>query len=422
MFFKTNTPTCVDTGQIFFLRSRVPTQCARAAIYHTFLYRTFFITSFIFFGFSGLARAQYIPEFYQSVRGAGAGNALTAITNDAESVFYNPAGLALIPQGEIRLINPTLETSQDATRSVSKIRGVMDGVTYEKINDLKGKNLSARFSVLPGIAFPGFFLGYLNQHQAGLSITHDSLPITRAYYFKDTGIISGFAFESRGILPKHYLRLGTAFKYIERSGFQTSVNALELINGGLSNVIENAKAGPARGYGVNLGLQYEIGLSPTSQLILGSAWQDIGDTKFTSTNDLGSPPSILNNLSAGFGFVQQLSRSKKSNVSEFRFSAEMRRLNQSLGHKLLKLHLGTELDFGIIGAQFGYNQDGFTMGGKLDLGIFEVTAASYSVEHGTSQRENRERRYIAQITFKFGFLGLDRKSQRSIDRRRSPRK
>ena len=422
MFFKTNTPTCVDTGQIFFLRSRVPTQCARAAIYHTFLYRTFFITSFIFFGFSGLARAQYIPEFYQSVRGAGAGNALTAITNDAESVFYNPAGLALIPQGEIRLINPTLETSQDSVKTVSKITDALNGVTYDKINGLKGTNMSARFSVLPGIAFPGFFVGYLNQHQAGLNITRDQIPITRAYYFRDTGIISGVATEMRGLFPKHYLRLGTAFKYIERTGFHAAVDPSAILGGSLNTIATNTKTGPARGYGVNLGLQYEIGLSPTSQLILASAWQDIGNTSFTTTNERGSPPSVPNNLSAGFGFVQQLSRSKKSNVSEFRFSAEMRRLNQSLGHKLLKLHLGTELDFGIIGAQFGYNQDGFTMGGKLDLGIFEVTAASYSVEHGTSQRENRERRYIAQITFKFGFLGLDRKSQRSIDRRRSPRK
>ena len=52
----------------------------------------FFILFFIF-GLKPVWSTE-IKEFYRGVRPMGMGNAFTALANDEDSVFYNPAGIA----------------------------------------------------------------------------------------------------------------------------------------------------------------------------------------------------------------------------------------------------------------------------------------------------------------------------------------
>lgn len=365
------------------------------------------------------AIARELTEFYRGVRAMGMGNAYTAVADDADALFYNPAGLALNSSYEFRLMNPKIDISTDDILLVGNIRSAVNKLDATAISAFFGKHIYADLTAVPGLYFPGLALGYYYDVHTHLISRNLVIPSIEASYIRDRGLIGGFSHEFHGFGSHHFLRLGASLKWITRSGFDRTFSLSELValdSGTISGLIDNS----ATGWGLGLGMQYDIPISRRDSLTLGSAWQDVGDTQFGSSSQANRPPSIRNNLSAGLEFVHRFSANMHA-ANNVKVAAELRHLSEANLDPRRRLHLGAELQLGSISLQAGLNQDSLTGGAKLDMFFIEIAAVTYGVETQSLAFMDRERRYMVQLTFKLDVMGKSHFSERDEDRRKHPR-
>ncbi len=362
--------------------------------------------------------AKQLPEFYRGVRAMGMGGAFTAIADDKDSVFYNPAGLSYNQDVKLSLVNPKFDASYDDI----SIRNVSGGLTGDTVTKIFGKNYYFSGTTFPAIYLPNFVMGYYYGIDFHLSARNLSLPSLEAQYHLDKGVITGFGLENHGFSRLHYFRWGLALSWLTRSGYEGVIPITSLVTAD-KTYIKTLNKGPAVGWGLTPGIQYEITMNKMDSLIFGSAWQNIGDTKFGSALSSSPPPAIQNNLSAGTAFVHRFGKNL-SDTNNLKLALEMRHLTQEDKDPRLKLHAGSELDLGMLKIQAGFNQTtNITFGIGVDLWLMQVSAVTYGVDNQALSMMDRERRYMLQITMDFDVLPADKKrSVRAEDRYRYPRK
>lgn len=362
--------------------------------------------------------AKQLPEFYRGVRAMGMGGAFTAVADDKDSVFYNPAGLSFNKEMKISLINPKFDASTDDIT----LRNVSSGLTADTIQKIFGKNYYLSANVFPAIYLPNFVMGYYYGFDFHLSARNLSLPSIQAEYHLDKGVVTGFGIESRGFARLHYLRWGLALSWLTRSGYDGVIPLTSLVAAD-KTYIKSLRSEPGVGWGITPGFQYEITMNKMDSLILASAWQNIGDTKFGSSLASAPPPPIQNNLSAGTAFVHRFGE-KVDERKNLKLALEMRHLAQENKDPRLKLHTGTELDLGMLKIQAGLNQTtNITFGVGVDLWLMQVNAVTYGVDNQALAMMDRERRYMLQIIVDLDILTYGNgKTMKSEDRYRYPRK
>jgi hypothetical protein len=365
------------------------------------------------------AIAQPLSEFYTGVRAAGMGNAFTAVADDPDALFYNPAGLALLDRFQFHMVNPKLEASQDAIRSVGTVRDVLNKLDVSTVEKMFGQYFEGSATIFPSLYFPNFAIGYYASVQGRVSSVNLALPSVEAEAFRDQGLIGGFGYEMRGFSPRHFLRVGAGLKWLSRRGFDKTLSITDLVVADRS-LRRTLVEGPAKGFGATFGMQYEIPVTARDDLLFGSAWQDIGNTSFGNSVTDGTPPPIPNNLAAGVAFAHRFNKGLR-NMNSITVSAEMRHLADGNLDPRLKTHLGAELSLGGLAIQAGVNQDMLTGGVSLDMGLIEVSAATYGVETQALAFMDRQRIYTLQATFKLDLMGKQYKTSREEDRRKHPR-
>jgi hypothetical protein len=185
------------------------------------------------------------------------------------------------------------------------------------------------------------------------------------------------------------------------------------------SVISNLVAGPNTGWGVSLGAQYEIPIQRALDFNLGVSWQEIGDMSFGNDLSANAPPRIRSNLSAGGAMVYRLSGGMKES-STVKFSVDFRHINETNIDPRLRLHVGSELDLGIVSFQAGLNQDSLTFGAGINIWFFNIQAVSYGVENQSLAFMDRERRYMVQSVLSFE-LDAPKKTGRDSERKKHPR-
>lgn len=384
----------------------------------------FIITLFLEVCFSLSAHAVELQEFYRGVRAVAMGNAFTAIADDADAIFYNPAGLALNNRMKLVLFNPKLEISTDDLKAVAAIKQIAKSFDADSVAKIFGKNLYVAGTIFPSIHFPYFVLGLYagaNLHFVTRNLTLPAFDVT---YIVDYGLVTGFGFESRGFSKKHFLRNGIGLKLLTRQGIDRRIPISTLVTADKA-VLSSLKSAPTAGIGLSLGTQYELPVSVRSDLILGSSWLDVGDTNFGGRLTAADkrPPKIKQNLTAGAALISYFSLNRwKASRSNIKFAAEARHLTDTGKDPLLKLHAGMEIDIkGWFSVQLGWSQDDWTAGAKASVWPFDVSAVTYSVENQALAFMNRERRYMVQLTLEFDMLGEEFNTTRYRYRRMRPR-
>lgn len=372
----------------------------------------------IFLIFSGAAQADRLPEFYRGARAMGMGNAFTAVSDDHDAIFYNPAGIAFNRTVSLQIGNAKLESSTD---NLKIYKNFASGFTGDTLQKSFGNHITLGGSTFPSIWLPNFAIGYYyggNVHTTPRNLAYPSLQTT---YAIDKGIVTGFGFEHKGFGKFQYLRWGASLKALSRTGYEGTIPVTTLATGD-KTYLKSLRKGPASGYGATLGLQYEINLSRTNSLVLGSAWQDIGDMTFGSTLAPTGVPIQRNNLSAGFSLEHMFSNPIKPRPNNFKFTMEARHLAQENIDTRLKLHAGTEIEIGFITLRAGLNQtSNWTAGVGANLWIFDVQAATYGVEDLSISGLDRERRYLIQFETGIDLFDVPGRNKRAEDRYKSPR-
>ncbi|OQW47279.1 MAG: hypothetical protein A4S09_15915 [Proteobacteria bacterium SG_bin7] len=335
------------------------------------------------------AWSQRLQEDYTSARAAGMGNAFSAVVDNVDAVFYNPATLVKSAGFHWTIADINLGAGNvDALQKLSGLGSDFSGT----ISNLSGKTFSANGYAKTALQL-GTFAFYLYENlNLGFATSNPVSPRFDIDYINDIGYGMSFAFP---IIPS-VMAMGISTKFIRRNGNRFSVLASDLATRD-ADYLKSLYDYNGTGYGFDTGFLFKIPgpVSPT----LSVAWKNIGGSTFKpTTGSLGTPPADADEVTAGLALNIGLPLLSISPAIEIKHAGDPA---IPFGKKL---HLGVEISLLNIDIRAGLNQGYWTAGLGLGLGFADLDLATYGVETGATVGQNEDRRYMLQ--FSMG-LGMD---------------
>lgn len=347
------------------------------------------LTGFIFI--TSTAYAAEISSFYRGIRPLGMGNAFTAIADDENSIYYNPAGLNNIEGfGSMGIINPAVEASDSFEDFVDDYNDVEDddvAAATQLIRDYMGVHQHARASLMPHYARHNFGVAVLAQGTVDMEFRNPINPNIQAKIIKDiVPTISG-AYSFFG----DKLKAGATAKFIQREGLVEEYSAVEIASEDFDpedDLVEES------GVGVDIGLIYELPLLEIFNPTVGLAIQNLGDV------DLGDAGEELQKVNIGFGLNFGLNY-KDSELVEVLAALDYVDITNDASEDddmAKRLHMGVELKFPILSVRAGLNQGYGTYGATINWKLLKLEYAAYIEEIGAYAGQRTDERQMIQLS------------------------
>ncbi len=338
--------------------------------------------------FFASASATEIYEYGQSVRALGMGNAYTAIVDDTDTMFYNPAGLA-----KVRGMNWTL-LNLNVGLSGTNYTEISDKISsYQSTTDLEnfyGDQIWLGYAGKSVLALPYFGVGVYLSGNVSFVMHNPAYPSLTPQYIYDTGFVIGGAFP---IAPMTYL--GIIGKRIVRVGSEQVVSLGTVATGETSDITSSLN-NRGTALGMDLGLNFVFPgdiVKPTVSFV----WKDVGYTTFSKDVGTSAPPAQKDEQIVGVGAEFDLPLMTLSTALDYK---HINLRDENLGKKL---HVGAELSLPILDIRGGFSQGYYTYGVGVDFWLLRFDVATYGVEMGVYPGQQEDRRYQAQLTLELSF-------------------
>ena len=337
------------------------------------------------------ALAFQASEGWSSARALGMGNSYSAIVSDADSMFYNPAGLANNKRFAWTILDPRAGLNGIDTVTRIKDLSSADSSNFaQKLNGLYGHPIFGEAGAKTAFLAPGFGVAAFSNSNAGLYFQNPASPVLNVNYFLDYGVSVGGGFD----LVPDTLKMGVVVRGVNRTGTAQAIDANSLAALDPA-VLKSELARKGTGYGADFGL-LATGAGPAHPT-LSFVIRDAGTTSFRSAAGTIAPQPTVSNMLVGGSL--ELS----GPLITIRPSFDYYYIDRPSIAPLNKLHLGVEVELPLIDIRAGLNQGYYTLGAGVDLGVLRVDVATYGVELGAYPGQQEDRRYIAQVTIDFGF-------------------
>lgn len=344
----------------------------------------------------GAAAASMERSLLRSPEALAMGGAYTAIVDDRDAAFYNPAGVAAYDRVSLHYVDVD-PTVSNWVVSGWKTLDDLKHPTGASVNQLMGQNISVQGTASTAVLAPGFALIGLYDAQGALYAKNQAFPKIEYGYQTTSGIQAAFGFSvadsrkrGRGKRNGDFLnewRLGLGAKYLVRTGGYRLLTASELFGLNSTNV-NDLIGGKGSGYGVDLGVQRVQHLTPTVTAYWGAAFLNVGDIQFGG----GASPQ-KGDLSTGFGLKF------REGVAGLTFAYDIQQLNQSADFSK-KQNLGAKVSLPLLDLFAGIHQGFLTYGAAFDIWILRVAATVYREELGPYLKQDPEDRFALRIDFK----------------------
>ena len=343
--------------------------------------------------FSRPALAEELPVFYKGVRPLGMGGAFTAVADDENAMFYNPAGLNKIEGfGGIGILNPYAEISKNTLDFIKDVTDLSDADTDAEqtalASDLMdrwmGEHLRLRAGLFPNVTVHNFGVGFLGQAAFDFEVHNPlgsrTLDVRGAI---DMALLVSGAYAFT--VKDNPLRVGLTAKMINRRLLDQQYSTFDLVQKDGIDLDDDLKSG--NGIGVDLGAIYSfpVFLEPS----VGIAIQNIADTK------LGDAGKIEQQVNLGAAIYPPIGFGKLVLALDVMDFTHQLGSDNDLGKRL---HLGVEYRLPIIigiraGLHQGYPSYGFT----VDFWVLKLDYAYYTEEIGAFAGQRKDRRHVAQL-------------------------
>ncbi len=367
---------------------------------------------FLVFLFLTTPSALMAADIGLSARALGMGNAYTAVVNNGDAIFYNPAGLAKMGGFRWTILDPGIATNTyDSYQRYLDIAEDSSDVS-EIINDLYGEEVTVYTGMKTLLSFGSFAFGAYGVVDGNFLVNNPVFPNIETVYRVDYGFVAGGGFE---MIPE-LLHMGLQARRVSRQGgaLPIGVSTIATLD---SDTIQNELDRSGIGYAFDWGmtLQFPGALKPT----LAFTWRDMGNTSFEPTTEGGvAPDPVQQEQIIGLGINYE------SLLMDIRPAIDYRFVNDSNTQLGKKLNMGIEFSWPLIDIRGGFHQGYYTLGTSFDLWIMRVDAATYGVELGEYPGQLEDRRYMLQISFEFGvepgsfsFFKLSRPSTKNHNRK-----
>ncbi|MBI3609107.1 MAG: hypothetical protein HY204_00180 [Nitrospirae bacterium] len=353
-----------------------------------------FITTVVL---TGTVWAGELPVFYKGLRPLGMGGAFTAVADDENAMFYNPAGLNGIKRfGGVDILNPFVEAGKKTINFFKDVQDVSNANTDSERTALAadllekwlGKHLHLRTGLFPNLTMHNLGIGVLGQGtfdgEVHSPLGNNTLVLRGGY---DIALVASGAYGLT--VMNNPLQIGVTGKVIQRRLLDQVYTTRELVQQNGIDLGKDLMTG--KGFGLDLGAIYSLPvfLEPS----FGIAIQNIADTRLGDAGKLEQQLNLGAAVHPPIGFGKLL------------VAFDIMDLTSQLGRDhdpAKRLHAGIEYRLPVIlavraGLYQGYPSYGLT----ADFWIAKLAAVYYSEEVGAYAGQRPDRRYAAQLSLGF---------------------
>jgi len=341
--------------------------------------------------------AAELPVLYKGIRPQGMGGAFTAVADDENAMFYNPAGLDTIKGlGAAAVLNPYIEASRNIKSFNDDIKNIADAssdteqaaLAAQFMQDWLGKHVHLRTGLFPNVTFHDFGLGVLGQVNMDGEVQNvggqDTLFVRGVY---DLALMASGATGLK--LFHNSLKIGITGKLIYQQSIDQSYTETDLVQNDGLDLRQGLVKG--NGIGVDLGAMYlfPVALEPS----IGLTVLNIGDV------NMGEAGTLEQQLNLGGALKLPLVLGKLLLAVDVMDVTSQLPNDQEFWKKV---HAGGELRFPVIlsirgGVYQGYPSYGFT----VDLKYLKASYAYYIEQLGSDIGPKLDRRNMVQVVFGF---------------------
>ena len=331
------------------------------------------------------------------------GDAFTAVTSDEYTLFYNPAALGGVKDVKLSPLNVNI--------GITNVLNDMDRISDLPSDAVGIANKIMDFPIYTALGTtPGFKLGPIGvsliaNTSASIALRNSTHPFLDVDYRFDKGAVIGYAYSIgaggkrvKGRIQAGYrLSFGAAVKTINREGLQGSfsffgTDLLNAVNGSADFDIIRKKLGYSKGHGYGGDLGVEAAAASSNWVAkTGFSILDVADTKFSRTEGFRKIPRQKMAMNWGSSFSQNFL------LFEYTLALDVHPINSSADFSS-KLHLGLEAGIPGLKAYLGFNGGYPSYGVKFEIWPVSVLVGLYSVELGSTYRENQGSRAIIYVS------------------------
>jgi hypothetical protein len=357
-----------------------------------------------------------IHQQYISPRAAGMGNAFSAVADSYDAIFYNPAGLATLTEGQIHLFlkagaDPKVtdfisEVGDAADKPVDKedaIAAVLEK-NYGNVYSLRGPSLGGLY------ARPGWGLAFIPMDltlDAGINALTG--PAINLYAVQDSTLAFGLA-KKVPVSGEDELYLGATAKGIYRMNVDKLVTVLDLAVD--SDIVDVDMAKEGFTVDLDVGTLYRPKwkgkfwefAQPSFSLVVRNLldYGYLTNMHLYSDETGDDPESLGRRVDIGSAF-----RLPDWWVFTSRVALEFR----DIGHEFYSLskgfHMGAEFNWKVrrwfqggwrVGMSQGFGGEYFTAGFSGRIAAFQMDLATYADEFGAGDVKKAARKYMASLS------------------------
>lgn len=342
----------------------------------------------IFFVGIGSAHAE-LMTINSSARALGMGDAFTALADDSSAIFYNPAGLARVSGINWKVFSLRAGASgMEAYDDIREMSGEDESGYAEALEGLYGDSIWSGIGGSTVFTMPMVGLAIYNHTDALVRVDNPVYPEVYTSVINDYGYVLGLG------VPLGLFHTGVNLKYIKRSGARVPYGA-SVIADLDPDVLYNNLTGWGKGYGLDYGVNFVIP-APFFEAVVSGVWKNVGGMSFRSDNPNTEIPSEDNEIN--FGLALNFDTPLLS-VSP---AVDVRAINREDIQLPQKLNFGVEIGIPLLDIRGGFHEGYYTAGLGVNLGLFQVDAATYGVELGAYPGQIEDRRYVLEIAMELG--------------------
>ncbi len=339
----------------------------------------------------GISAKEY-PTFHRGVRPLGMGGAFTAVADDENALFYNPAGLSEISTLQLGIFNPLIEVSK---KTIDMVNDAQDtdfddtGETTNFLRDYVGEHQHARAALFPHVGFNifgfGAMVGGIGQATVDLEVRNPVWPEAHIDMVVDKGLLGGVG----GKLPLTGLRAGASIKMISRDSLEEVYTATEIASDNFDSQMDDDQ-NSGSGVSLDLGAIYTLPFVKAADLDVGLAIQNV------PSMDMGDARDIDTQANLGFAVKKEFLKFRLLGAIDYMDVTKAIGEDEDFGKRL---HMGVEFQLPIIlSVRAGLNQGYYSLGATIDAWVFRFDFATYGEEVGSYAGQREDRRYVGQIT------------------------
>ena len=341
--------------------------------------------------FAGAASAEEYPYIYKGLRPMGMGGAFVAVSDDANALFYNPAGLARIEKIRASLFPLELEIGEKAYDMLSDANDVdfdSEAETAAYLRDNIGERAHLGLNLFPYYSMPRFALCLIGTARADIEVRDRQYPKLSTHVINDFGGGAGYAHP----FLDDTVSVGVSLKYITRKSLTKEYTVLDITQDDLDKRIEDDLvdgSGILADLGVMVSLEHfglanaRVGLCANN--LIGS--------------DLGDAQDLDDHVDIGFAVDYDIWITKAT------FAFDYVDLFSQLGDDddlAKRIRMGAEFKLPMfLSVRAGLYQGYFTSGVSLDARFVQLDALTYAEEIGAYAGQRIDRRYA--LRFIIGF-------------------